>query len=121
MNSKKIIWLVLVVFVYVGFNINEAGSQPPFPPAKVAGYVYLNGELLKGANEYYLKAVIKDMEIRGKIDLHGRYSLLIPANKGVEQGDEIYIKLYCGDKTISSTKIVSVPEFGTMKVINLLF
>jgi hypothetical protein len=118
MNSKTLIWSVLIGFLLLGTNI-KAGDVPPSPPAKLAGYVYLHGQLLKGNDGYSVKADVKGIKINGKIDSEGRYALLIPDNVGIEPGDRIEISLYQNGNLVFSSKVLDVPDFGTMKVVNL--
>ena len=46
--------------------------------------------------------------------------LLIPDNIGVEPRDRIEVRLYYKGNPVSSTKILEVPEFGTMKIVDLV-
>ena len=120
MNSKKFVWFVLIGFLLLGTNI-KAADIPPSPPAKLAGYVYLNGQLLKGDDGYSVKADVKGIKIDGQIDSEGRYALFISDNVGIEPGDNIYTSLYCKDYPVSSSKFIEVPDFGAMKIVNLEF
>jgi hypothetical protein len=67
MKFKKLIWIILACMVLWPVAI-EAADVPPTPPARLAGYVYLNGQLLKDSNGYSLRVEIGKIEIEGRID-----------------------------------------------------
>jgi len=121
MKFKKIIGFILVVFLILWPKVMQAADIPPLLPAKIAGYVSLNGQLLKGEDGYSVKADVKGIKINGKIDSEGRYALFIPDNVGIEPWDNIYVSLYSKDYPVSSSKFIEVPDFGAMKIVNLEF
>ncbi|OGP65875.1 MAG: hypothetical protein A2169_02270 [Deltaproteobacteria bacterium RBG_13_47_9] len=120
MNFRNMIWTILVCFIFLVTNI-KAADIPPSPPARLAGYVYLNGQLLIDSNGYSLRIEIGKIEILGKIDSQGRYSLLIPNDMGIRTGGRIEIHLYQNQRIVALANIVNVPDFGTMKIVHLLY
>ena len=120
MNFKKLKWIILAWVVLWTVAI-EAADFPPSPPARLAGYVYLNGQLLKDYNGYSLRVEIGKIEIEGKINSQGRFSLLIPNDMGIRTGDPIEINLYQNERSVSSANWVNVPDFGSMKIVHLRY
>ncbi|MFH1624352.1 MAG: hypothetical protein ABID54_04250 [Pseudomonadota bacterium] len=70
MNFRNMIWTILVCFIFLVTNI-KAADIPPSPPARLAGYVYLNGQLLKDSNGYSLRIEISEDRNRGENRLSG--------------------------------------------------
>lgn len=61
------------------------------------------------------------IEIEGKIDSQGRYSLLISNDMGIRTGDRMEIRLYQNERSVALANGVNVPDFGTMKIVHLLY
>ncbi len=120
MKLKKLKWIILAWALLWTVTI-EAADVPPTPPARLTGYVYLNGQLLKDPNGYSLRIEIGKIEIEGKIDSQGQFSLLIPNNMGIRSGDPIEINLYQNERPVSLANWVNVPDFGSMKIVHLRY
>jgi len=107
----------------LGFYEYSLGSEdfPPVPPAIISGYIYLNQNLLKNQDGYYIMAIKGLVKLEGRVDLQGRYKLVIPEGKGINSGDIIAVRLCYQGKSISTVQEVQVPEFGYVSIVNLQY
>ena len=113
------LFLALAAGSVLGGDDESVGFESP--PARMVGYVYLDGGLLADG-EHRLLARSDQWSERVAIDKQGRYRLDIGMSDELRPGAPISVDLVGPDgEVLSRSRLGSLPQLGAQKRIDLRF